>query len=504
MCIDLESRMVIKVINFFKKKTPCDEAVCILQNVEERLQGKPHAFGTLKVEYPIHKRMLTQFEKLLNSEEKMSSSCKRMLSTVSSLSEFDVRMTHSAYELSQFAKQMALVSESNLAVVEEITASMNDVNETVEQTSFKMKELSDSSNTLIQKNDESMTQIGELVDLKEHVVEDTKKMSIQIEELTTMAENISEIVNGVAAIAEQTNLLALNASIEAARAGEMGRGFAVVASEIRKLADSTKENLQNMRGFVTHIQVAAQGGKESLLNTLSSTNLMNEKLDTISGTIHGNVEMLKHTVLEVNDISQLMVHVKESAQQVNQAMMLSASDAEKLHGMTQDIHKDAVESEENAKQISHIDTELSEVVREMVAALNGGIHSISNQDLLANLKKAKEAHGNWVKNLKRIVEEMKIYPIQTDSKRCAFGHFYHSITMEHVDVKAEWASIDEIHDQFHKIGDKVVEAVRLEDKSAAIRHLQEAEELSNKIFGKIDNTVRIIERKSEIGEEVLR
>ncbi|WP_215731961.1 methyl-accepting chemotaxis protein [Anaeromusa acidaminophila] len=495
---------MIKVINFFKKKTPCDEAVCILQNVEERLQGKPHAFGTLKVEYPIHKRMLTQFEKLLNSEEKMSSSCKRMLSTVSSLSEFDVRMTHSAYELSQFAKQMALVSESNLAVVEEITASMNDVNETVEQTSFKMKELSDSSNTLIQKNDESMTQIGELVDLKEHVVEDTKKMSIQIEELTTMAENISEIVNGVAAIAEQTNLLALNASIEAARAGEMGRGFAVVASEIRKLADSTKENLQNMRGFVTHIQVAAQGGKESLLNTLSSTNLMNEKLDTISGTIHGNVEMLKHTVLEVNDISQMMVHVKESAQQVNQAMMLSASDAEKLHGMTQDIHKDAVESEENAKQISHIDTELSEVVREMVAALNGGIHSISNQDLLANLKKAKEAHGNWVKNLKRIVEEMKIYPIQTDSKRCAFGHFYHSITMEHVDVKAEWASIDEIHDQFHKIGDKVVEAVRLEDKSAAIRHLQEAEELSNKIFGKIDNTVRIIERKSEIGEEVLR
>lgn len=492
------------MINFFKKKTPCDEAVCILQNVEERLQGKPHAFGSLKVEYPIHKRMLTQFEKLLNSEEKMSSSCKRMLSTVSSLSEFDVRMTHSAYELSQFAKQMALVSESNLAVVEEITASMNDVNETVEQTSFKMKELSDSSNTLIQKNDESMTQIGELVDLKEHVVEDTKKMSIQIEELTTMAENISEIVNGVAAIAEQTNLLALNASIEAARAGEMGRGFAVVASEIRKLADSTKENLQNMRGFVTHIQVAAQGGKESLLNTLSSTNLMNEKLDTISGTIHGNVEMLKHTVLEVNDISQMMVHVKESAQQVNQAMMLSASDAEKLHGMTQDIHKDAVESEENAKQISHIDTELSEVVREMVAALNGGIHSISNQDLLANLKKAKEAHGNWVKNLKRIVEEMKIYPIQTDSKRCAFGHFYHSITMEHVDVKAEWASIDEIHDQFHKIGDKVVEAVRLEDKSAAIRHLQEAEELSNKIFGKIDNTVRIIERKSEIGEEVLR
>ena len=109
-----------------------------------------------------------------------------------------------------------------------------------------------------------------------------------------------------------------------------------------------------------------------------------------------------------------------------------------------------------------------------------------------------------MKNLKRIVEEMKIYPIQTDSKRCPFGHFYHSITMEQVDVKAEWASIDEIHDQFHKIGDKVVEAVRLEDEAAASKYLQEAEYLSNKIFAKIDSTVHIIESKSAIGEEVLR
>ena len=492
------------MISFFKKKTPCDEAVCILQKVEDRLQGKPHVFEGLQVEYPIHKRMLTQFDKLLNSEEQMSNSCKRMLSTVSSLSEFDVKMTHSAYELSQFAKQMALLSESNLAVVEEITASMNDVNDTVEQTSHKMLNLSNASNVLIKKNDESMTQISELVDLKEHVVEDTQKMSQQIEELTTMAEHISEIVNGVAAIAEQTNLLALNASIEAARAGEMGRGFAVVAAEIRKLADSTKENLQNMRGFVTNIQLAAHGGKESLLNTLSSTSLMNEKLDTISGTIHENVAMLNNTVDEVKDISQLMVHVKESAQQVNQAMTMSAADAEKLHGMTQDIHRDAVESEENAKHISQIDKELSEVVREMVAALNGGIHSISNQDLLANLNKAKEAHGNWVKNLKRIVGEMKTYPIQTDAKRCAFGHFYHSITMNNPEVKAEWVSIDAIHEQFHKTGNKVVEAVRNSDEITAKNYLHDAEALSIKIFEKIDTIIRIIEKKNQLGEEILR
>ena len=492
------------MIHFFKKQRPCDEAACILQDVEERLQGKPSSLHNTTIEHPIHKRMLTQFEKLLNSEQKMSDSCKRMLSTVSSLSEFDVKMTHSAYELSQFARQMALLSESNLAIVEEITASMNDVNTTVEQTSHKMLDLSKDANLLITKNDESLAQLGELTQLKEHVVDDTQKMSLQIEELTTMASHISDIVNGVAAIADQTNLLALNASIEAARAGEAGRGFSVVAEEIRKLADGTKNSLQDMRGFVARIQLAANGGKESLQNTLTSTNQMNEKLDAISGTMSENVEMLKHTVSDVDTITDLMAHVKESSQQVNQAMTLSATDAEKLHGMTQDIHRDAMESADDAKQISRIDTELSEVVREMIAALNGGIHSISNHDLLMNLNKAKEAHGNWLKNLKKIVGEMKTYPLQTDSKRCAFGHFYHAITMDNPAVKEEWASIDAIHDQFHKIGDKVIDAVRNADRDTAGSYLQAAEQLSMQIYEKIDNTIRIIERKNQSGEEILQ
>ena len=140
----------------------------------------------------------------------------------------------------------------------------------------------------------------------------------------------------------------------------------------------------------------------------------------------------------------------------------------------------------------------------MIAALNGGIHSISNHDLLMNLNKAKEAHGNWLKNLKKIVGEMKTYPLQTDSKRCAFGHFYHAITMDNPAVKEEWASIDAIHDQFHKIGDKVIDAVRNADRDTAGSYLQAAEQLSMQIYEKIDNTIRIIERKNQSGEEILQ
>lgn len=484
------------------KKSPCNEALCIIQNVEDRMSGK--AVETLKVDYPIHQTLLKHFDRLLHNEEKMSHSSKQMLGTISSLSEFDVKMTYSAHKLIDFARDMAALSESNLAIVEEITASMNHVNDTIGSTSDTMRQLAQSSQDLIRKNDESMVQLNEIQVLKENVVSDTTDMSCQIEKLVEMATKVNEIVNGVAAIAEQTNLLALNASIEAARAGEFGRGFAVVADEIRKLADSTKSNLEDMRGFVNNIQEAANGGRKSLEHTLASTSSMNEKLDGIAVTMKDNVRMMNDTVKDVETVSQSMLDVKEAAKQVNQAMSLSAQDAEKLHAMTQIIHGDAMQSADNAKQITKIDEDLSEIVRGMILALNGGMHAISNEELINNLQKAKEAHGNWMKNLRRIVEEMHVYPIQTDSKRCAFGHFYHSLSIAHPDIVQEWTAIDSVHHEMHGMGIEVVEAVRKGEREQAQALYGKAEKLSQEIFIRIEKTIQAIEKNSRQGIEVLK
>lgn len=47
---------------------------------------------------------------------------------IPALSDFDVRMRHSSNKLIDFAAEMVTLSESNLAIIQQLTASMNEVN----------------------------------------------------------------------------------------------------------------------------------------------------------------------------------------------------------------------------------------------------------------------------------------------------------------------------------------------------------------------------------------
>ncbi len=487
-------------MNLFKK-APCGEAVCIIKHVEDRLNGK--IVNVPEVDYPIHKTLFKTFDKLLISQEKMSNNSKRMISITSVLSNFDVEMSHSSYKLIQFSNDMSNISESNLSIVEQITANMSEVNETISKTTGTMNRLHESSKNLVKKNDESVSQLNEVNLLKEDVIKDATIMSEQIKLLVDMAAKVNEIVRGVEAIADQTNLLALNAAIEAARAGESGRGFAVVADEIRKLADNTKTNLKDMSTFVDNIQQAAIGGQESMNNTIESTNNMNLKLDTISDTIKENVSMLKTTIKDVEKITESLGYISEAADQINLAMDASTKDAEKLNNMTQIIHADAIQSKENSKQISKIDEELSDIVRDMISSLNGGKNAISNDDLITNLVKAKEAHSSWIKNLKGMADEMKIQPIQTNPKKCAFGHFYHSIDVTHSDIAKEWISIDKVHNELHNMGPKVIAAINDNNSILANNLYLQTEKLSKDMVTIIVNVIKVIENKSKLGIKIL-
>ncbi|MBI5740802.1 MAG: methyl-accepting chemotaxis protein [Nitrospirae bacterium] len=98
----------------------------------------------------------------------------------------------------------------------------------------------------------------------ENIADTVRQTSDIIEKLGRSSQEIGNILKVINDIAEQTNLLALNAAIEAARAGEQGRGFAVVANEVKKLAESTGNATKEIAGMIVKIQEDSERSVESM------------------------------------------------------------------------------------------------------------------------------------------------------------------------------------------------------------------------------------------------
>ncbi len=468
-----------KKMRLFKKK-PCEEAVCILEYVDQYLEG--NIVEEPKIEYPIHKDLMTTFKKLFQNEKVFSDNAQKLLSITTEISGFDVNMSHSSKKLKRFASELSDVSESNLAIVEETTASMITVNETISDVTDKLDHLNNQSKMLQSSNQEGVVQIKNVVKLKEDVMNDANQMKVQIEQLVEMTNQINNIVADVDNIAAQTNLLALNASIEAARAGEHGRGFAVVAEEIRKLAETTKESLGSMRGFVDAIKVNASDGINSMNNTLRSTNDMSEQIDVISKTMDTNVSMLETTIKTVDTVHGAVKSIKSSADEITQAMETSSQDAESLSIMTKSILEDASSSENLASNISQIDDALSKVVKDSLSALHGGKNAIRLTKVSEEVDKAIIAHENWMEALNQIVQNETLLPLQINDKKCAFGHFYHSVIVDEPRIVNDWQAIDELHHKLHSIGGEIVKLIEKGERSTVGTLYSEADEISRKII----------------------
>lgn len=157
-----------------------------------------------------------------------------------------------ALQLQSAVDSQSADSSNIAATTEELSVSVDHMGERVDlcngeiQESFRLVSVGSSS------VEESSKKMDKLVS--------TLFVSLEnVAELLKKSREISEIVHVIQGIADQTNLLALNAAIEAARAGEQGRGFAVVADEVRKLADQTKNSLQNIDKLTSGIIGSVDG-----------------------------------------------------------------------------------------------------------------------------------------------------------------------------------------------------------------------------------------------------
>lgn len=172
--------------------------------------------------------------------------------------------------------------------------------------------------------------------------------------------------------------------------------------------------------------------------------------------------------------------------------------------MTQNIHRNAIQSVDIAKNIYEIDDKLSSIVINLFDGLKDGKHAVTNQELTDVLKKAAQSHLNWMKKIGSMVDRMELEPLQTNPKKCAFGHFYHAINVTHPKLINEWGKIDELHYSFHTMGDDIIKYVNENKKQEAVEVYKKIEVISVKMIEKLKSAENIIAEMNTQGINVFQ
>ncbi|MGB9886991.1 MAG: methyl-accepting chemotaxis protein [Moorellales bacterium] len=192
----------------------------------------------------------------------------------------------------------------------------------------------------------------ELADRVEAVADRAGRVGEAMGRLTERAKQIGGITEVITGIAEQTNLLALNAAIEAARAGEAGRGFAVVAEEVRKLAEASNQQAQEIAGLIGQV---AEEVEAAFRLTQEAVRVIQDQTQIGERALEEFAEIAR----EAKEVAELLQQVEEQAKVVGQqgqrmvdAIAGIAATAEENAASAQEIAASAQEMSSAAQSIS--------------------------------------------------------------------------------------------------------------------------------------------------------
>ncbi len=115
-----------------------------------------------------------ELNRLVSNEVVLSDASRQLINTTSSLSTFDVGMNHISQQLMKYATTLSEVSDSNLAIIEETTASLNVVDDHAKMAFDTIHDLSVEAKSLAGKTEESKQLLQDARKLKDELVEDMR------------------------------------------------------------------------------------------------------------------------------------------------------------------------------------------------------------------------------------------------------------------------------------------------------------------------------------------
>ena len=218
-------------------------------------------------------------------------------------------------------------TESQASSLEETAASMDEITSTVRQNADNAAQAS-----------QVASQASDVAQRGGAVVTD---VVATMEAINDSARKIVDIIGVIDGIAFQTNILALNAAVEAARAGEQGRGFAVVAGEVRNLAQRSAAAAKEIKQLIGESVERVEAGNRLATQAGASMGDILASVQRVSGIVSEIVTASREQAAGIHQVNDAIAHLDGTTQEnsalVEQAAAAAASLDEQARNLARTV-----------------------------------------------------------------------------------------------------------------------------------------------------------------------
>jgi methyl-accepting chemotaxis protein len=267
-------------------------------------------------------------------------------------------------------EDIARGAAQQMAHVQAATGAIAGVSGSVEEVASTAHDLAEASESARLAAERGAAAVRSTVEGIRHIADSTVQAAGRVGDLDALSQRIGAVVATIDTIAEQTNLLALNAAIEAARAGSHGLGFAVVAGEVRKLAERSKRETQQIGELIRNIQHETRETARLMLADAEAAQRERQRADQAGEALVEIITAVEASARQVDAIAVSARSATEGTRALGDLMqpvrLVAEANAEATHQMARQIES-AAEAMASAREGTEALSGTAERLRRLIS-----------------------------------------------------------------------------------------------------------------------------------------